>query len=382
MMAFLRTWLNEYRRIAGDAGALLIFFGAIIVYPIVYPVPYSKEVLKNVPIAVIDMDHSQASRQLTRMMDAHELLGVAARPANMEEAERLFYNGDVNGFVLIPEDFSKDIAKGRQPTVTAYCDASYFLLYRQVLTGVVHSVGTMSAGIEVRRAMAKGAPQSKALRAREPLPLLSFPLFNPGSGYATYAVPPVLLLILQQTLLIGIGMMQGTANKPTAGETNPDKHVAAQLLGKTTAYLSIYLFHVLYIVGILFQFYRFPRRGSLCEIMLFLLPFLLSVIFLSLAVSVFFRERETSMIVLLCTSIPAVFLTGFTWPVEAIPHWLRALSLLIPSTTGVDGFLKITCMGATIHEVVFQWGTLWGLSLVYFLCAWLTERAGCTAHTV
>lgn len=376
MKTLLQAWFHEYRRIFGDAGAILIFFGAILIYPVIYPIPYEKEVLKEVPIAVVDMDHSRWSRDLARMMDAHELLRVVARPATREEAEKLFYAGNVNGFVVIPEDFSKDILLGRQAIVAAYCDVSYFLLYRQVLTGVVQSTGTLSAGIEVRRAMVKGAGPAGAAKAREPIPLLSIPLFNPGSGYATYAVPPVLLIVLQQTLLIGIGMMQGTARsrrlRRPAGAREPGP--VSQTLGKMMAYLTIYLFHVIYIVVVLFRFYRFPQRGSVPDTMLFLLPFVISVIFLGLTVSAFFKERETSMVVLLCTSVPAVFLVGFSWPPEAIPGALRLFSFLIPSTAGVDGFLKINCMGASLREVATQWGTLWGLSLAYFVGACLTRR--------
>lgn len=381
MKSFWHSWLHEYRRIMADAGALLIFFGAMVIYPIVYPVPYSKEVLKEVPIAVVDLDHSQLSRRLIRMLDAQELLLVAARPAGLEEARDLFYRGRIEGIVVIAEDFTRKILKGDQATVTAYCDASYFLLYRQVLTGVLHATGTISAGIEIRRAMAEGVPAMGAYAERDPLPLLSLPLFNPGSGYATYAVPPVMLLILQQTLLIGIGMMQGTRReqKSAAAVPTPHQHngeAVGQLLGRSMAYLSIYIFHAVYITVILFRFYRFPQQGRISDVLLFLLPFLLSIIFLGLAISVFFRERETSMVVLLCTSIPAVFLAGFSWPAEAIPHWLRLVSFLIPSTAGIDGFLKINAMGATLREVARQWWILWGLALVYFWGAlWAVRRA-------
>ncbi len=359
----------------------MIFFGAIIIYPIVYPLPYTKEVLKKVPVAVVDMDQSQMSRRLIRMMDAHEMLRVAARPPSMEEAQELFYEGTINGFIVIPKDFSKEIVRGRQAVVSAYCDASYFLLYRQVLTGVIYSVGTTSAGIDIRRAMAKGSPLGQAMKAREPLPVLSIPLFNPGGGYATYAVPPVLLLILQQTLLIGIGMMQGTARESKGGRARSGTPAhpgnggpLSLILGKAMAYLTIYLFHAVYIVVILFRLYRFPQRGNFVDVIFFFLPFLLSIIFLGFAASAFFKERETSMIVLLCTSIPAVFLAGFSWPAEAIPRWLRALSFLLPTTAGIDGFLKINNMGASLSDVSFQWCLLWALCAVYLAAAWLATK--------
>ena len=53
MKIFFQVWFNEYTVIFRDIGCLLIFFGAFIIYPFFYPAPYTNEVLKNVPVAVI-----------------------------------------------------------------------------------------------------------------------------------------------------------------------------------------------------------------------------------------------------------------------------------------------------------------------------------------
>lgn len=352
---------------------MLVFFGAILVYPVIYPIPYSSEVLKEIPVGVVDLDHSQLSRKLRRMLDAHEFLHITTRPTSLAEAEDQFYKGAINGIVVIPEDFTRNILRGKQATVSAYCDASYFLLYRQVLTGILSSTGTLSAGIEIKRMMAKRFTKGQAMAARDPLPLISFPLFNPAGGYASYIVPPVMLLILQQTLLIGIGMLGGTAREQKGRHflVCGDKPAGALslVLGKGAAYLSLYILHAIYFFVVLFRIYRFPQRGEPLELFLFMLPFLLSVILLGITLSTLFRNREISMAALLFTSIPALFLAGFSWPVESIPRWLRTLSFLIPSTVGIDGFLKLNIMGATLREVGPQWMILWGLSILYFVLA-------------
>jgi hypothetical protein len=76
----------------------------------------------------------------------------------------------------------------------------------------------------------------------------------------------------------------------------------------------------------------------------------------------------------LFTSLPSVFLAGFAWPLEAAPSWLRAFSLLVPSTSGIAGFLRLTEMGAALRHVRFEWVVLWALAAAYFLLAWLAER--------
>ena len=373
MKNIFKIWFQEYRNIFSDTGVMLIFFGAIIVYSFFYPLPYMKKVLRDVPVAVVDHDFSNLSRQLTRMIDANEYVSVKSKPASLEEAHQKFFERKVYGIVVIDKDFSRRILRQEQAALEVYADASYFLIYRQVLTGILQSTGTMSAGIEIKRKLAAGLSESLAATGRDPLPLMMFPLFNPSGGYASYVVPAVLVLILQQTLLIGIGMLGGTARDKNSDRfidtVQKSVKVIPLVLGKTGAYLSIYLIHAVYYFGVLHRIYKFPHRGDPLNLVIFTLPFLFSVIFLGLTLSNLFRSRETSMLALGFTSIPAIFLVGFSWPAESIPAWLRILSYSLPSTAGIDGFLKVNQMGATIDEVSFQWLILWGLSLVYFCLA-------------
>ena len=370
MKTLFRVWANEYRVVFSDVGVLLIFFGAILVYPFFYPLPYTHEVLKDVPVAVVDMNHSQMSRRLTRMMDTNELVRVAQRQSTFEQAKASLLEGDINGIIYIPDDFEKRILRGEQASVTLYSDASYFLIYKQVLSGIYLCVQTFSAGIEIKRMTAEGAMPEQAESARAPLSLVSYPLFNAAGGYGTYVVPAVFVLILQQTLLIGVGMLAGTRReRGITREMDPAKSILSSVLGKALCYFSIYAVHSVYLFGILFRFYHFPQRGSPADLALFMVPYLFASIFLAQAISGLFRNREISIVVLLFTSIPALFLSGFSWPRSAIPAWLNDLAMLLPSTAGIDGFLRINQMGATLKDVGSAWAVLLGLAAAYFILA-------------
>jgi len=378
MKDVLQIWKQEYKNIFSDGGVLLIFFGAILIYPLFYPIPYSNEVLKDVPIAVVDMNRSQLSRKLIRMTDANEFVSVFSKPQNIAEAKKQFFDSDIYGIMLIPQDFSKSILKGEQAKIVVYADASYFLFYRQALTGIFHSTATMSAGVEIQRMLAKGFTTEQAIAARDPLPLIAYPLYNRSGGYATFVIPAILILILQQTLLIGIGMLGGTAREKKANHFLvagiESKRGLRIIFGKSGAYFSIYLVHALYFFGILFRVYDFPQRADLWQLVLFITPFILSVIFLGIALSELFRNREISIMVLLFTSVPALFLSGFSWPPEAIPGWMHFLSYLLPSTAGIEGFLRLNLMGATFMEVINNWLGLWILAIGYFFLASLSMR--------
>jgi ABC-2 type transport system permease protein len=375
----------EARRVFRDPGALLILVAAVFLYAFFYPIPYLPQVLREVPVAVVDQDGTPLSRQLVRMADAHSLLRVAERPASLAEAEALVRSGGVGGVLVVPAGFEREVQQGRRVRVGVFADASYFLVYRQVATGFLETVGTLSAGIEIRRLESKGRTEAAARALRDPVPLLVRPLFNPTEGYASYVVPAVLVLILQQTLLIGIGLLGGTAREAPplssrGAPVEPSSEGSAippgvpRLLSRALFYLALYSVYALLYFTVVYRVFGFPERSRALDLGLFALPFLLACIFLALALSGLFRRRETAMQVLLFTSLPSVFLAGFAWPLEAVPSWLRAVSLLVPSTSGIAGFLRLTEMGAELRHVRSEWLVLWTLALAYSVLAWLAER--------
>jgi ABC-2 type transport system permease protein len=377
MKGVLKVCREEFRSILSDSGAVLILVGAVVFYSIVYPIPYRPEVLKEVPVVVVDLDRSALSRRLIRMVEANEYIRVASRADTTLQAEREVLAGRVGGLLVVPEGFERDILRGQQAHVGAFADASYLLVYRQVITGVLQAVRTLSAGIEIRRFRAGGMSEAQALAARDPLPLVLRPVFNPAMGYATYVVPAVLLLILQQTLLIGIGMLSGTERERAAPESvSIANHISAFqiVLGKAAAYFALYVVHCFFYFGILSRVYHLPQRADPGTLILFLLPFLIAIILMGLGLSNFFKHRETAMQALLFMSIPAIFLSGFAWPPEATPKWLRVLSYLLPSTAGISGFLRVNQMGASLQEVRFEWLVLWILCALYLSLAWGSVR--------
>ena len=328
---------------------------------------------------MVDRDHSSLSRTLVRMIDANEYVRVTMRLCDLEAAKEKVFKREVGGAVVIPEGFSRSLLRGGQARVAAYLDGSYFLVYRQTLTGLVETCGTMSAGIEIRRMEAAGAATAQAEAARDPLPLRAYALFNPAGGYASYVVPAVLVLLLQQSLLIGMGMRAGTLREAGERKSGNESHSGAsavpEVLGKAGAYMSIYLLHGVYIFLVLFRVYRFPQRADPFTLAMVIVPFLAACVFMGIAVTSFFRTREGSMLVLLCGSIPVLFMAGIAWPSQSMPLWLTWLSRAIPSTAGMDAFIRVNQMGASLYQVLDEVLLLWVLAGVYFITALVMSGA-------
>ena len=375
MKRFWRNVLTELQAVFSDRGVLVVMIVAVVFYSFVYPLPYSREVLRKVPLVVVDQDNSALSRRLVRVIDASELVGVRGQLADQDEAAAAVGSGRYSAMLVIPQGFEKGVLQARKATVAAYVDATYFLVYRQAMTGLVKAVRTLSAGIQVQRLQKQGWARQKALVDRSPLNFSEHPLFNPGMGYATYIVPGVFILILQQTMLIGIGIISGTrAERLPNGPVQLQGGAAAQVLARSAACLPLCLIHVGFIYGVAYRLWGLPLRAPLPLVFGYLFPFILAVTLLGQTLAAFFKARETAIIMIVWSSLLAVLVSGFAWPVEAMPRWIRALAMLLPSTWGISGVLRLTQMGASFGQVRFEWFWLWGLTGLYLVLALLCTR--------
>src|SRR5215468_2031059 len=216
MSGLLGVFRNEFHRIFTVKPAFSVLVLGVAFYAIFYPQPYLNEALRNVPIAVVDRDGTQASRDFTRRIDATSDVAVAQVLPDLASAEREVYARKVDGILVIPQYFERELLHGRSSPVALYADASYFLIYQRVAGAITAVARTVGAQIETARLAAIGADPAIASAASDPMPLTAVPLFNPGGGYATYVLPAAFVLILQQTLLMGVGLL-GTM--PSSGSS-------------------------------------------------------------------------------------------------------------------------------------------------------------------
>src|SRR6185437_4775509 len=239
MRALARCFIQTLRQIVRDKETLVLLFGASFFYALFYPTPYMKQVLRDLPVIVVDRDHTALSRQITRWLDASEGAQVASRASDLDAAQDSVRAGLVGAVLLIPKDFERHVLRGEPAYVEAYADASYFLVYSTALRAINGVVGTVSAGVSIHRLQAAGLTDQAAARRTRPVTFVSWPLFNPLAGYGTFVVPAVFILILQQTLLIGIAALRVAEREKG---TSPEP-VWAVLGGKLGATCLIYVGH-------------------------------------------------------------------------------------------------------------------------------------------
>ena len=368
---------KELKAVFKDQGVLIFFLLVPLAYPLLYAFIYTGEVVREVPAAVVDMNKSTLSREFIRKVDATPDVKIQSHCADMEEAKLLLKESKVYGVIYIPESFSSDINKGIQTQVTLYCDMSGMLYYKAILTASTEVSLKMNKAIKAKRAGNTTNRQDEI--SATPITYEAVNLFNPQAGYASFLLPAVLILIIQQTLLLGVGLSAGTAREnnrfrdlvPLSRQYQGTLRI---VLGKSSAYFIIYAIvsaYILCVVPKIFSLVQIAQAGTLAA---FILPYVLSCIFFAMTCSIFIHHREACMMIYVFTSVPLLFISGVSWPGSAIPALWRVISWMFPSTFGINGYIAINSMGATLDQVLPEFRALWIQTGVYFLTTCIVYR--------
>jgi ABC-2 type transport system permease protein len=362
------AFTTEWRRVLSIRGALILMVGAPIIYGVYYPQPYLTQILRKLPIAVVDSDLSEISRRIVQTLDASGAVQVVVRADTLAGARVALDRGEAFAAVGIPPGAERDVLKGVTVHLPIYADATYLFVFKSTANGIANAIGTLSSELAAGGARTDGSLVKASLAAASPADVLLQPIFNPVGGYASYIVPAAFVLILQQTLLIGAAMLTSIAMTQARAAT------FANVLGRGMAHLTIYLPALALYLIVLPRFYGFSALGSPPQIFALASLFILATSFMGQAAGAWFRYPETPTLVFLATSLPQFFLTGFAWPREAIPAPVLAAGQIFPADFAIQGIVRLDQLGASLSEVAHDSRGLWCLMIIYFMLAALSAH--------
>ena len=377
-------WAQEMKSLVHDEGVAIFFIVVPIFYPLLYSWAYNNEVVEEVPVAVVDMSHSATSRQFARQYDASPNVKVAYRCNDILEARDLMEKQVVHGFVVIPTDFDNCINRMEQAHISVFCDMSLMLTYKAIFSTATSVVQDMNADIQVA-VSSMLQPDAVAPTARQetvqthPLDFDEVQLFNPTGGYGSFIIPAVLMLIIQQTLVLGIGLSAGTAreNNRYKDLVPINRHytqISTIIFGKSMCYFMVYIVIAAWLTLAVPKIFHFTSLFPPRDLLHLMLPYLLACIFFGMFVSCIVRYRENVMLFVVFASVPMLFLSGVSWPQSAIPSYWQGFSWLFPSTFGVRAFVRMNSMGATLADVREEYICLWLQMLAYFFATFAVYR--------
>ncbi|CNK71009.1 multidrug ABC transporter permease [Yersinia frederiksenii] len=322
---------------------------------------YANRTVWDLPVAVVDQDHSTASRQLIRQLDATSKISIKTYD-NLPDAQRDLAWRRLFAVIIMPTDLEKKILNGESIVIPVYGDATNRLANGQIQQDVVAAyqqlLNEYNSGLLLRSGFTPG--QAEVLLT--PIRGQILAVFNPGISFAAIIFPGLLVMLLQHSLLIAcvrvsIAMKSAPSGKPSI----------PVYLGGLSALLPIWLFLsiVLFVLWPWLLGYR--QTASIPEVLLLTFPFLLAVLGLGKLVTECLRSVEMIYLTLSFVTMPIFYISGTIWPLQAMPGWVRAISSMLPSTWATKAIAGVNQMGLSLRDVVGDMLILLLLGAIYTL---------------
>ncbi|WP_158589165.1 ABC transporter permease [Alginatibacterium sediminis] len=368
-MSFWQLFKHELMLVVSNRALMLTVVGGLCLYAFLYPRPYLAQSPREQSIVIINQDNSAISRRLERMVDASPLLEVDQSVASLEEAITQIRDGHVGGLLFIPKNFYRDLRLGSSPTLAFAGDASYFLIYGNVIEGLNLVSNDLAKQIKLQRLSSEGIPISPANDNIQAFSANNQAVFNSHQGYLDYVIPAVFLIILQQTLLIAV-VLHSCSPLSRKSALSVDSSVKLVLV-RTLIFTLLYVLMASFYQGFVLQHYDIHRWASAGQLLQLQLPYFLAIIGLSMCVASILNNGHNAMIIGLLTSLPIVFSSGFIWPIHSMPTMVNAIAELIPARSMVLANLKLNQQGASLSQITNHVQMLWLLAIGYLILGYL-----------
>lgn len=373
MKNILYIWYNELMTILHDKGIMIFVVFVPLAYPLLYSYVYTNEVVRDVPAVVVDLCHSSRSREFIRKVDATPDVKILTRCPSVSNAREYIMRHEAYGIFLIPNTFDWDILKGDQTYVGLYCDMSSMLYYKGLLLAATDVSLDMNRDIKVAR-LGTYTDRDKEV-TKMPVEYDHQSIFNPQSGFASFLIPPVLMLIIQQTLLLGIGMHMGSTREEYMDCIIPFdknyKNVMHIVTGKSLAYFMLYFIMAIYMFTFVNKMFNLPILGKYLVLIEFAIPYILACIFFAITLSSVIYRREDCILIFVFMSVPMLFLSGISWPSSAMPVFWKYFSYIFPSSFGMNAYVHIMNMGCELSDIRNIYIGIWVQVIFYFITSCL-----------
>lgn len=371
------VYCREFSLLMHDGGIVLFFTFLPLVYPIVYSLIYNPEVVKDVPVVVVDHDRTAASRKLVRMYDASQQAWIKGYAADMSEARRALDSRECYGILEIPEGFAKKIGEGEQAKAVMYIDMSLMLRYKCLLEASTNVSQQMGAEIQEEK-VNEVAPLAETISNGDLLLMHNVQLGDPTGGFCSFIMPGVLVLIIHQCLILAIGMAGGAKREKAYmigyNPLNAVRSTLASMLGQIMCYVTIIVLPMIFTIHYVPLIFNMPMMGDIWQELMFLMPMVIACVALGMCFQGIVWEREAVFVLWAITSVALLFLSGLTWPRSAMSPFWKVVSDIIPATWGVQGFIQMNSDGAALSQVARQYENLWYLAVAYTVLGYFVQH--------
>lgn len=367
---------TEFKTIAGSFAIVLVLMGGIFMYGLLYNYMYAPDLVRNVPVVVVDNSKTALSREYIRLLNATPQVDVIATGEDNVQAKELMKMDEAAGILYLPYDFSDRVSRGDESVFIMYETTSAFLYYLAMQEASASSMLALNDRFRPEMLVFLPSEDAAQLASAQPINVVGTALYNYTEGYGTYLIPAVLIVIMFQTLLMVIGMVSGDERQfRSLRNYSPSLGQAMRLVtGKTFVYMLLYAVFSLFLLGLIPLIFDLPDIGNTWNIIMLLIPFLMATSFFGLTASLFFTDSDAPLLMIAFFSVGLIFLSGVSYPLELMPWYWKLSHYLIPAAPATLAYVKLNSMGASMAGIHTEYITLWIQCAVYFLSACLVYR--------
>jgi ABC-2 type transport system permease protein len=352
MRKAIAVGVKEFRQIARDARTLVILLFVPAFFLLLYGYALNWDI-RHIRLAVIDRDHSTDSRTLVSAFINSTFFDKVADATSMDEIEPMMDRDTIRAVLVIPEGMSRDLRAGRVATAQMIVNgdnantASVVVGYAQAI------VRGVSAQLQIQ--MAGGAGAAPPLSAEPRI------WFNPELKSTLFLVPGLISFIVMISCVISTSISivrekeRGTWEQVRMAPVNTVSYV----VGKTIPYFVISYISALFIIFAAMALFGLPMRGSWPGLLGALSLYVVGALGTGLLVSTLVDSQSLAFLIsLLLAMLPTLILSGFIFPIAAMPIPIQVISSIVPARYFLVVLRGIVLKGADVIMFAPQLGAL------------------------
>jgi ABC-2 type transport system permease protein len=349
----IKSFKEEFRKILTNKINLVVLFVIPIITTILIGTELQGEIIKNIPLAVIDYDGSTFSRQLVEKFDQDETFDVTYYPDSEQELDTLMKNSKVRVGLIIPEDFYDDITLLKSPTVMMIYDGSHMSITSAAKAKATEILLTYKAGATIQQLMGRlSMSYEEAYNVAQAFQFNNRVLYNPKKSFSDFLGPMLIAGCVQAALALTATL---SIDHSIYFETRKKRlwYATGKALFYTVAVTLSFMICILMQITI----FKTPFRGSLFDA--FILSFALSFadVAFCVLISSLLKNRMLALIAGAVIFIPNSAMAGTTWPLISMPAGYRAFAEYMPFAHYVNNirnmYLKGTSMLQIMDDVIY-----------------------------
>jgi ABC-2 type transport system permease protein len=354
--------IREVRLLRANIRTLTIVVAAPLLFAFIVGSVYSEKKMSAVPVVVIDRDNSATSRAITEALLATEPFIPGPTVESSADFDLLAAEGKAHACFVFPPHFERDLKSGKAPKVAALIDSSNLATGNVAATTAASVLTSYSVGADIRNMRLRGTSEAQARAAAMPISMQTRTLFNPAlnGNYANFLMLGFIAIALQ---LSGLLSATQAGTSVLALHLHPRQAQPAIIIHVAITALIVSLVSWS-VVRVSMNFLDLPMRGSEVLLLITIVWFIANLAAFSFGISCLIQDALFASQICAIVTLPNFLLSGFTWPIFAMPSALKVLAYALPMNPFVFALRKITMMGASLGDLKFEFGllTIWSIA--------------------